>query len=211
MVKTTMAMSEKELREARDVRIPECIVGKLGQGIEPTEEEKNIIKQCGKVYVESHKKDDKWVKPHLRDLPDGGKSNPKGMKKVRHSRRKSRIELAEEILDFARGEAELGYSENDDKRIRDSAEKAYLSVVTATDYMMELHGLLPEPGPYAHKYRHKFLDEIGRGDLEEKYASFSDTLHGTCFYGGQCPANKKRMDVLFQEVEQYIEKIKEGI
>jgi len=64
-------MSFKELREGRRVGIPESIIGKMAIGIEPNEREKEIIKNFGKVYVEAHKKDGKWVKPQLRDLPEG--------------------------------------------------------------------------------------------------------------------------------------------
>jgi len=68
-----MRMEEKELREARIVGIPESIIGKMAIGIEPSEREKEIINKLGKVYVEAYKKDGKWIKPFLRDLP-GGKS-----------------------------------------------------------------------------------------------------------------------------------------
>jgi len=70
-------MDEKELREARRVGVPERIVGKMAVGIEPNEKEKEIIKKLGKVYVEAHKKDGRWVKPQLRELP-GGRSQQIG-------------------------------------------------------------------------------------------------------------------------------------
>jgi len=63
-----MRMSEKEIAEARRARIPEQIISKMAQGIEPSEREKEIIKKLGKVYVEAHKKNGKWVKPQLRDF-----------------------------------------------------------------------------------------------------------------------------------------------
>ncbi len=64
-------MDSKELREARRIGLPGSIIGKLTLGIEPTDGEKGIIKKLGKVYVEAHKKNGKWVKPQLRDLPGG--------------------------------------------------------------------------------------------------------------------------------------------
>jgi len=67
-------MDWKELQEARRVGVPESIVGKMAIGIEPSEKEKEIINKLGKVYVEAHKKDGKWVKPQLRDLPGGSRS-----------------------------------------------------------------------------------------------------------------------------------------
>jgi len=68
-------MSFKELSEGRRVGIPESIIGKMALGIEPSDREKEIINKLGKVYVEAHKKDGKWVKPQLRDLHGGSQSN----------------------------------------------------------------------------------------------------------------------------------------
>jgi len=62
-------MDWKELREARRIGVPESIIGKMVIGIEPNEKEKEIINKLGKAYVEAHKKNGKWVKPFLRDLP----------------------------------------------------------------------------------------------------------------------------------------------
>jgi len=71
-------MDQKELREGRRVGIPESIIGKMGQGIEPTEEEKDVINKYGKEYVSMHTRDGKRVKPHLRDLPGGrGRTCPR--------------------------------------------------------------------------------------------------------------------------------------
>ena len=61
-------MNIKELREAYKIGIPDYIVGKMSIGIEPDFDEKILIRRKGKVYVEAHKREDKWVKPHLRDF-----------------------------------------------------------------------------------------------------------------------------------------------
>lgn len=73
----TLRMDEKEIREARIVGIPEYIVGKMAQGIEPTEQEKDMINKYGKEYVSVHTREGKRVKPHLRDLPGGLKYSVK--------------------------------------------------------------------------------------------------------------------------------------
>jgi len=65
----TLQMEQKEIDEARRVMIPEYIVGKMIWGHKLNESEKEIVRRFGKVYVEAHKKDDKWVKQHLRNLP----------------------------------------------------------------------------------------------------------------------------------------------
>ncbi len=64
----TIPMEWKELQEARRVGIPESIIGKLGQGIEPSEKEKNIINKYGKEYVSVHTREGNRIKPHLRDF-----------------------------------------------------------------------------------------------------------------------------------------------
>jgi len=64
-------MSFKELREGRSARIPEFILSKMLQGFELSDIDKAVVRSRGKVYVESYKKDGKWVKPQLRDLPSG--------------------------------------------------------------------------------------------------------------------------------------------
>jgi len=118
----------------------------------------------------------------------------------------SRINLAKDLLTFARTEAKEGYTTNNDIRIRDSAEKAYLAAVEATDFLMECHGRSPGVGPEAHDVRHRFLQEIGRRDLEKDYSYYTDTLHGTCFYRGVCPT-RDSMETILQEIQQYIDKV----
>jgi len=66
-------MEQKEIMEGRRAGIPEQVIGKMSMGHELTENEKEIVRSKGKVYVEAYRKDGTWVKPQLRDLPDGGR------------------------------------------------------------------------------------------------------------------------------------------
>jgi len=95
-------MDWKELREGRRVGVPESIIGKMAVGIEPYEWEKEFIISKGKVYVEAHKKDGKWIKPQLRDLPSGNnprvsiRGNPKEKVLTEEEKREKLIELLED-------------------------------------------------------------------------------------------------------------------
>jgi len=64
-----ISMSEKEIREARRVGIPENIISKMDRGIGLYEHEKAIVKQYGKVYVAGYMKEGVRVRPQLRNLP----------------------------------------------------------------------------------------------------------------------------------------------
>jgi len=61
-------MEQREIMEARRAQIPDNIVGKMAQGYEISEKEKEIVRSKGKVYVEAYRKDGTWVKPQLRSL-----------------------------------------------------------------------------------------------------------------------------------------------
>ena len=61
-------MDVKEINEGRRVRIPDNIIAKMSQGLVLSERQREIVQKHGKSYVESHKRDGRWVKPHLRDL-----------------------------------------------------------------------------------------------------------------------------------------------
>lgn len=67
-------MNQKEIAEGRRAGIPEHIIGRMIQGLELSELDKSVVKSHGKVYVEAHKKNGKWIKPQLRDLPGGRRS-----------------------------------------------------------------------------------------------------------------------------------------
>jgi len=64
-------MNNKEITEARRVQIPDFIIGKMAQGYELNEKEKNIVKSKGKVYVLGHATYNGMIKikPQLRSLP----------------------------------------------------------------------------------------------------------------------------------------------
>ncbi len=68
-----IAMNQKELYEGRIAGIPEQLLGKMAQGFELSDQEKEIVKKRGKVYVLGHSKDrgQTLIKPQLRDLPGG--------------------------------------------------------------------------------------------------------------------------------------------
>lgn len=108
-------MCWKELQEARRVGIPESIIGKMVIGIEPNEKEKEIINKLGKVYVEAHKKNGKWVKPQLRDLPGGKRviiSSSKSKEEVEPMSEEEYFdELTNDIIDLmAEGKLEQDYN-----------------------------------------------------------------------------------------------------
>jgi len=68
-----LRMDLKEVYEARRAGIPEEIIGKMINGLELTEKEKEIVNEHGKVYVLAHTKERGKVKinPQLRNLPGG--------------------------------------------------------------------------------------------------------------------------------------------
>ncbi len=72
-----IAMNQKELSEGRIAGIPEQLLGKMSMGFELTEKEKKVVKRRGKVYVLGHSKDrgQTLIKPQLRDLPGGRRTN----------------------------------------------------------------------------------------------------------------------------------------
>lgn len=119
-------------------------------------------------------------------------------------------QMAADLLAFARQEALEGYGADDEIRIRDAAEKAWNAALHATDLGMRSRGVMPTPGPQAHTNRHKFLEKIGRHDLQLQLAFFADRVHGSCFYEGAIP-EERIMNQWLDEVHQYIEDIKAGI
>jgi len=119
-------------------------------------------------------------------------------------------QMADDLLAFARQEALEGYKADDEIRIRDAAEKAWNAALHATDLGMRSRGQMPTPGPQAHTNRHRFLEGIGRHDLQLQLAFFADRLHGSCFYEGAIP-EARLMTQWLDEVHQYIDAIKAGI
>jgi len=68
-----LRMDLKEVAEARRAQIPENIIGKMINGLELSDKEKDIVKSRGKVYVLAHTKERGKIKinPQLRNLPVG--------------------------------------------------------------------------------------------------------------------------------------------
>ena len=117
--------------------------------------------------------------------------------------RLSLMDAARSFLDFAREEMAAGYDLDDYRRIRDSAEKAWLASLQAIDHAVIRHGGTPEPGAMAHEFRHKFLQKVGREDLSRQLSVFADQLHGQVFYIGSIPS-RRRMELWLDEVTQFV-------
>jgi hypothetical protein len=120
-----------------------------------------------------------------------------------NARRPSLLDVAVSILDLAREEMAAGYDLDDDRRVRDAAEKAWLAALQAIDFAMSSHGLYPQPGPMAHESRHRFLKRAGREDLSRQLSYFADQLHGQVFYIGSVPPRDK-MHLAIDEVAQFV-------
>jgi len=118
--------------------------------------------------------------------------------------------MALSFLELAREEAELGFTTNDMRRVRDAAEKAWLAALQATDAAMERHGLFPEPGPRAHLTRHEFLEKSGRRDLSTQLRAFADRLHGEYFYFGAVP-DRAGMTLSLDEVSEFVRRLEEEV
>lgn len=128
------------------------------------------------------------------------------------SKPKGLVQLAEDLLAFARGEAREGFKKQEPPHIRDAAEKAWNAAVEPTGLAVRARGggQVPSPGPRAHGDRHEFLEQIGRYDLPQECAFFADRLHGACLYEGRLP-HEEDMNRWLDEVAQYIEEVKAGI
>lgn len=120
------------------------------------------------------------------------------------------VQIAEGFLEFARQEAQAGYEQRDERRVRDAAEKAWLATTQAVDHAMRAHGWMPPAGSGAHAARHQFLEEIGRRDLSEKLGYFSDRLHGTIFFGGAVPI-RDVMNAILDEAAQFVATFRAGV
>jgi len=79
MVFARTSMTGKEMYEGYKANIPSEIMEKMGSGFVLTDKEKEIVRKHGKVYVLGYikRKDGELIKPQLRDLPKGRRSNPK--------------------------------------------------------------------------------------------------------------------------------------
>lgn len=118
--------------------------------------------------------------------------------------------MAASFLERAREEMAAGYELEDYRRIRDSAEKAWLAALQAIDHAMNRHGLLPEPGAMAHESRHRFLVKAGRQYLSDKLSVFWDKLHGRIFNFGSVPG-RKDMELAIEQVAQFVRSVSEEV
>jgi hypothetical protein len=116
------------------------------------------------------------------------------------------LEMARGFIELAREEMETGYSTHDYRRIRDAAEKGWVSALHAVDAAMARHGLIPQPGAMAHHSRHRFLERAGRQDLSDRLSVFADQLHGRIFCAGEIP-DRKRMSAAMDEVQQFMDAV----
>ena len=115
----------------------------------------------------------------------------------------SMLEVARFFLQTGRAEVEEGLQRGDQVRVRDGAEKAWNAVVQATEHLMRSRGRTPVPGPYGHRDRRDFLEEVGRSDLAQKYTYFAERLHGDVFYTGAILPGASLRRYL-DEVEDYL-------
>lgn len=120
------------------------------------------------------------------------------------------MDAARSFLEYAREEVAAGYDLDDYRRIRDSAEKAWLAALQAIDHAVTRHGGTPEPGAMAHEFRHKFLQRVGRDDLSRQLSAFADQLHGQVFYIGSIPS-RRRMELWLDEVAQFVKTVGDEI
>lgn len=109
-------------------------------------------------------------------------------------------------MEFAREEAERGYSQGDYRQVRDAAEKTWLAVGEAVNEAMARHGKSPPVGRGAHAERRSFLAAFDRG-LATELSYFADALHGDCFCDGHCPT-KEGMDAELSHARQFIDRVK---
>jgi hypothetical protein len=126
------------------------------------------------------------------------------------SRPQALREMADSSLSLAREEAAHGYASDDMRRVRDAAEKAWLAVIQATDAAMMRHGLIPEPGPMAHRSRHRFLERVGRDDLSSLLHEMADRLHARYFYYGELP-DRKRLEAGLDLAADYVGRIAQEV
>ncbi len=116
-----------------------------------------------------------------RNLPVAGQTHPNTCS----TSKKLVPETPGEIYERALDELLDAVKEKDDLGVRQAAEKAWLSVVRATDlYLRHKHHLrITSERPHAE--RRSNLRQVGREDLARVYSDLSQTLHGDIFYMGE--------------------------
>lgn len=117
---------------------------------------------------------------------------------------------SEDFLKAAKKEFEVALAKNDVVRIRDSAEKAWNSVVQATNaLLLALTGRVP----LSHHERRVMLRETEKSKPEvrdlgirDRYMARFKVLHGETFYEGVIDIEELRLEM--EKVDEYINSIK---
>jgi hypothetical protein len=90
-----------------------------------------------------------------------------------------------EVYLRALDELVMAMAEKDELGVRQAAEKAWLSVVRATDsWLLRRHHLRIDPDDRPHAKRRNFLRDYGKDEWSRTYSDLSQTLHGDIFYMG---------------------------
>lgn len=80
-----------------------------------------------------------------------------------------------------------GQASEDAIRLRQAAEKAWLAANEAVDaFLARRNKPVPRGAPEAHGFRLTHLEGEGQSWAVDKLSSFADSLHGQCFYAGEC-------------------------
>ena len=121
------------------------------------------------------------------------------------------IEEAKRFYAEAKEEFEAGKIENNFITLRDACEKAWSSIVLATNELFEKKGV---PIAKSSKERREGLDRLEKRDpkvkekgISDRYSARDNHLHRQCFYEGICePA---LIESYIEKVERYIKDIEE--
>ena len=117
---------------------------------------------------------------------------------------------AETFLKAAKDEFQVALAKNDVVRIRDSSEKAWNSVVQATNaLLLTLTGKVP----LSHHERRVMLREAEKSKPEikdmgirDRYMARFKVLHGETFYEGVVDIEELKLEM--EKVEEYIKSVK---
>lgn len=120
-----------------------------------------------------------------------------------------RIDIAKKFLEKALQELEDGRKEDDEVKIRQSAEKGWAAVVQATGALFERKGLkVPKGTNRKYNVLVKLEDthrELKKLKLSGDFSTFLHWLHSDCFYDGIYSV--KALQRLLRKVREYIEDI----
>jgi len=93
--------------------------------------------------------------------------------------------------------------------VRQAAEKAWLSVVEATDAYLLKHNIRVNAAENPHMERRRHLRQLNRDEWARTYSDLSQTLHGELFYFGEdiTPDLLRRY---FLEAAQFVDNARGG-